>query len=70
MAFKMRGNPFNQNETKKELYEKIIAENNMTKNAAGQYVDKFGRTVAQIRDGVPAHEQREKKIDVDGNLVE
>jgi hypothetical protein len=41
----------------------------MTKNKAGRYEDKFGRSVAQIRDGVPKHEQRRLKIDVEGNLV-
>jgi hypothetical protein len=70
MAFKMKGDPFKRKtESKEDLYARIIKENNMTKNKAGRYEDKFGRSVAQIRDGVPKHEQRRLKIDVEGNLV-
>tara|TARA_R110000824_G_scaffold180249_2_gene360729 strand:- start:15 stop:227 length:213 start_codon:yes stop_codon:yes gene_type:complete len=69
MAFKMRGNPFKQTESKEDQYARIIKENNMFKNEDGHWVDDKGRNVAQIRDGVKG-KQRRHKLDVEGNLIE
>lgn len=70
MAFKMRGNPFKQNEESKEdKYARIIKEYSMIQDG-GRWIDpKTGRTPSQIASGVKG-KQRRHILDVEGNLIE